>query len=483
MVKDQADQAEILETLETAVESAGLHWESKNLWSLYVMCLTDFGDIAGALHVYRRAVTVPAANVKDHVSSLRKFLLVHVPGEEEVIMKEVEKSVSDLDKEVEERRKFESFLENVHPTKPSKSELSTYKEYVEYLKRSSSSEEVRLVYERCLARSCREEELWLQWAAWEQGLEAGGRLESVLDRGLLCLPNNTALHFMKAEHKEEMGEYEEAHALLLKMAIQKPESSARLKIVHLAIRRGQDKGSVMELYINAYHHMADKKEACDIILQLARYLQTQGCCKDAIHCLDQGIENNMNSEAEHLNFNLYSGKVEIMKFVEPPQVLDICDDAIMSEMNDAYKMKFAEEKVYTARLLGVSHHVVKEAEKEVKKLRSNCADGICDGTFGELNKEEIKKFVCDKCSEKFMNLRNLTYHQRAMHSCGEKCDRCDIMFEDKGLLLKHKQTKTCFWQCEHCKYKSLKKSDVAKHVKRIHHKNIAGIIPLDSSEV
>ena len=288
---------------------------------------------------------------------------------------------------------------------------------------------------------------------------------------------------MKAEHKEEMGEYEEAHGLLLKMAIQKPESSARIKIVHLAIRRGQDKDSVLELYITAYHNMMDKKEASNIMLQLARYLQTKGCCKDAIHCLDQGIENNMNWDAESLNCNLYSAKIDLMKFVEPPKVLEICDDAIMSEMNYASKMKFAEEKVDMAQLLGASHHVVKEAKQEVERLRKKCADSRCDSSSGEHNKEKVKEFVCDKCSEKFMNSRNLTYHQRAMHSCDEKCDRCDSIFEDKGLLLKHKQSKTCFWQCEHCKYKSLKKSDVAKHVKRIHNKNIAGIMRLESTEV
>ena len=114
-------------------------------------------------------------------------------------------------------------------------------------------------------------------------------------------------------------------------------------------------------------------------------------------------------------------------------------------------------------------------------LRKKCADNMCDTSSSERNEEKIKKFVCDRCSEPFMNSRNLTYHQRAMHSSCEKCDRCDSVFEDKGLLLKHKQSKTCFWQCEHCKYKSINKSDVAKHVKRIHSNKIAGIMPLDAS--
>ena len=120
------------------------------------------------------------------LTNLQKFLVAHAPEEEDAIMQEVTKSVGALQNEVERRIKFESCLENVHPNKSSKGEISTFVEYIEYLKQSGSSEEVRQVYERCLARSCREEELWLQWAHWEQGLEGGGRLESVLQRGLLC---------------------------------------------------------------------------------------------------------------------------------------------------------------------------------------------------------------------------------------------------------------------------------------------------------
>ena len=483
LLEAKADQAEILDTLETAVASAGLHWDSKNLWSLYIMCLTDFGDITGALSVYRRAVRVPAAGVKEHITNLQQFLVAHAPEEKEAVIEEVSKSVSDLLMEVERRIKFESCLENVHPNKSTKGEISSYVEYIEYLKQSGSSEEVRLVYERCLARSCREEELWLQWAAWEQGLEAGGRLESVLQRGILCLPRSTALHYIAAEHKEEIGEYEEANELLLKMAIQKPESSARLKIVHLAIRMGQDKESVTELYVKAYHEMSDPKQASEIILKLAKYLQAQGCSKNAIHYLDQGLENNMKFEAESHNSRLYFTKLEIMKSVEPVQVIEICNNAMNSKIDDASKMKFAEEKIDMAQTLGASLHLVKRAEKELSVLRDKCADKGCKSSSGEPPEKKLKKFVCDKCSEKFITFRTLTNHQRIMHSCREKCERCDIIFEDKHMFVKHKQSKTCFWKCEHCKYKSLKYSDVAKHVKSVHKNKIAGILPLGSSIV
>ena len=246
----------------------------------------------------------------------------------------------------------------------------------------------------------------------------------------------------------------------------------------MAIRRGQDKNNVTELFIKAYMEMIDPKEASEIMLKLAKYLQSQGCCKEAIECLDQGLVNNVNLEAESHSIKLYSTKIELMKSIEPAHVINICDDAMNSKIDDASKIKFAEEKVEMAQSLGASLNIVKAAEKEIGMLRAKC-DSSCD----HLPEKKLKKFVCDKCREKFVNSKNLTNHLRVMHSGGEKCERCNSMFDDKALLLKHKQSKTCFWQCEHCKYKSLKYSNVMKHVKSVHKHKIAGINALESSNV
>ena len=224
--------------------------------------------------------------------------------------------------------------------------------------------------------------------------------------------------------------------------------------------------------------MIDPKEASDIMVKLAKYVQNQGCYKEAIECLDQGLVNNVNLEAESHSIKLYSTKIELMKSVEPAHVIHICDAAMNSKIDDASKIKFAEEKVDMAQSLGASLSLVKAAENEICMLRAKC-----ESSSDNPGEKKIKKFVCDKCRENFVNSRNLTNHLRVMHSGGEKCERYGIVFDDKALLLKHKQSKTCFWQCEHCKYKSLKYSDLMKHVKSVHKHKIAGINALESSNV
>ena len=135
-----------------------------------------------------------------------------------------------------------------------------------------------------------------------------------------------------------------------------------------------------------------------------------------------------------------------------------------SNINNEMKVKYAEQKVQIIQSLGLSLKSLKAAQQEVIKLQS----AVC------------KPIVCDKCAEVFVNSRNLINHIRSMHNSGEqKCERCDEVFRDKYLLLSHTQSKTCFWKCKQCSYKSLKNSDVVRHIKRNHKTVVIGIEALD----
>ena len=290
-VENGNDQSEITDLLEEAVVSAGEGWDSSNLWSLYSIYMVNIDDIAGALSVHLRAVTVASSGLQQQVDCIEKFLVKHSPDQEVEVMQEVKKGLCETQKEVEKRSDFESLL--INNSKYSK-DVAIYLKYVEYLKEKGSNNEVRLIYERCLARCCREEELWLKWVQWEQEQGDMDDVESVLIRGQMCLPQSLPLHLIQAEYKEEIGQFEEAHAILSKHATNYPDplSRARLQIIHMEIRQGSSKEQVKELFIEALRNSTDQKNASEIILKLSQYLQTKGSSIEAIEILAQGILNN-----------------------------------------------------------------------------------------------------------------------------------------------------------------------------------------------
>ena len=157
-----------------------------------------------------------------------------------------------------------------------------------------------------------------------------------------------------------------------------------------------------------------------------------------------------------------------MKSVNPAQVVNICNNAMQSNVNNDIKVMYAEQKVEIIQSLGLSLKSMKTAQQEVIELQSAVSKN-------KKSKAPVET-KCDECSEVFTSSRNLSNHMRNMHNSGEqKCERCEEVFKDKSSLLSHMQTKTCFWKCKQCCYKSLKNSDVIRHVKRNHKSVIIGI--------
>ena len=186
------------------------------------------------------------------------------------------------------------------------------------------------------------------------------------------------------------------------------------------------------------------------------------------------------------NEKLYSVQMELMKSVNPANVVDICNNVMQSNIQNEIKVEYAKQKVETIQSLGLSLKSLNAAQQELIQLESAIYERKNKTVTKTTVKHPIKpvknkfesQFQCDKCVEVFVNLRNLNNHIRVMHESGEqKCERCDEVFRDKSVLLSHMQRKTCYWKCKQCSYKSLRYPDV-RHIKRNHEIVVTGIQPL-----
>lgn len=105
----------------------------------------------------------------------------------------------------------------------------------------------------------------------------------------------------------------------------------------------------------------------------------------------------------------------------------------------------------------------------LKKFYKCC---LCDHYF--LSRESLKDherkkhkdYSCDICKEKFTKAFNLKRHTFRKHSSEEKlnCSNCQVFFETKESLKKHK----CQIQCTFCQKTFSTKSNCLKHERNFH---------------
>ena len=176
--------------------------------------------------------------------------------------------------------------------------------------------------------------------------------------------------------------------------------------------------------------------------------------------------------------------MELMKSVSPSNVVDICNNVLQSSIQNEIKVQYSKQKVEIIQSLGLSLKSLNAAQQELIQLESASYEGknttvkkpTVENSMKPIKNKFESKFQCDKCVQVFVTLRNLNNHVRVMHDSGEhKCERCDEVFRDKSVLLSHLQRKTCYWKCKQCNYKSLKNSDVVRHIKRNHEIVVTGI--------
>ena len=293
------------------------------------------------------------------------------------------------------------------------------------------------------------EELWL----WPGGLQA-----SVLYRAMNYLPNSTAIAFQIAEIEEERGDFAKAHTVLARMADLEPLSTASLRRLQLEQRRGSNIEVVGQLFEEVYTKMPGIEEGSEIALKYSDFLRAKGEYILAKDILDRALE------TDTKNSKLYSAKIMLVKFLNPTDVIKICDQAIASEVTIEMKLKFAEEKISETEAMGLSLTNIQKANIEYENLVT--IKNQNQNQNQNQNKQTKQGLKCDSCDTKISDQNSLRKHKILMHTGPVNCERCNIDFDDKYTLKIH--TKTCLWKCSVCPYNSMNRYNIVNHEKLKH---------------
>ena len=285
------------------------------------------------------------------------------------------------------------------------------------------------------------EELWL----WPGGLQT-----KVLYRALSYLPHSTVIAFQLAEIEEELGNFEKAHTVLNKMADLEPLCTASLKRLQIEQRRGSGEEAMRNIFEEVYTNMPGIEEASEIALKFSDFQRAKGSYITAKDTLDRALEVDKN------NSKLYSAKIKLLTFLDPNEVINVCDEAVASNMTSETKIIFAKQKIDEIEAMGLSLNQVKKAKSEYKDLVKNIHQ----------EKQDKPGLTCEICDVKVSCENALRKHNISMHTGPVNCERCHIDIADKYNLKIHLEK--CLWRCSMCPYNSLKKYNITKHEKLKH---------------
>ena len=274
----------------------------------------------------------------------------------------------------------------------------------------------------------------------------------MLYRATDYLPNSTAIAFQLAEIEEERGDFAKAQTVLARMADLEPLSTASLRRLQLEQRRGSSIEVVGQLFEEVYTKMPGMEESSEIALKFSDFLRAKGEYILAKDILDRALE------VDTKNSKLYAAKIMLVKFLNPSEVIKICDQAIASEVTIEMKLKFAEEKIIETEALGLSLTNIQKANIEYKNL-------VTIKNHNQ-NIQTKQGLTCDSCDTKMSDQNSLRKHKILMHTGPVNCERCNIDFDDKYTLKIH--TKTCLWKCSVCPYNSMNRYNIVNHEKLKH---------------
>ena len=432
-----------------AVFMAGSAWYSYNLWRFFIVFETMCGNIGKVCDVYRDLISIPSSAQLKHLHDFEVFLNKYIPDIKNESMEEAIEIVNNLKEERNVRITFEESVKEELEDKVPKKEIVIWKEYLEHMHSTASDAEVRALHERCLSRCFNVEELWLLRIQWEETKGVTDNLSIVLKAGMTMLPANQSICFKSADFKEKQGDFQEAHKILKHFADLFPNSSATMRRVNIEQRRG-DERKVNVLFQQAYNEMEDVSEASEIALKFSLYSRLKGHLQNAAEIILAGAITN-----DDTNEKLYMAQIDIFKILKPCKVLEICDQALASNMNREYKCKFAKEKVTMTEALGLDLEML-----ESSKVALNNLESVKKKHF-KLHRED--NFECDECNENFKSKKTLKNHKSVLHSSHQVCPKCAQICDDKKAFKMH--YKQCEWRCDVCSFATKRRWDLTQHHK------------------
>ncbi|KAL2082145.1 hypothetical protein ACEWY4_021963 [Coilia grayii] len=421
---DGEAESRIRATYEHAVLAAGTDFRSDRLWEAYVTWETEQDKLANVTAVYDRILGIPTQlysqhfqKFKDHVTnsnpkhslSEAEFVQLRAElaaasttsgGEGEAPEEELPPGTEDLadpakrvteienmrhkvietrqeifnhnEHEVSKRWAFEEGIKRpyFHVKPLEKTQLTNWREYLDFELENGTPERVVVLFERCLIACALYEEFWIKYAKYLEGYSIEGVRHVYKKACTIHLPKKPAVHLLWAAFEEQQGNIDEARRVLKSLEEAMPGlAMVRLRRVSLERRHGNldEAEALLRDAITNGKSAKDAGETSFYAVKLARQLmKVQRSKGKAKKVLLEAIEKDQASPKLYLNLLEleYSGDVQ----QNEADIVACFDRALSSPMPLEARLTFSQRKVEFLEDFGSDVNVLVAAYEEHQKL-------------------------------------------------------------------------------------------------------------------
>ncbi|XP_035278924.1 pre-mRNA-processing factor 39-like isoform X1 [Anguilla anguilla] len=417
---DSSTESRIRAAYEHAVLAAGTDFRSDRLWESYINWEAELGNLALVTAIYDRILGIPTQLYSHHFQRFREHVQNNLPkqflSEEEFLQLRAElanagglsgeeatptddlpsgtedladpaKRVTEIENmrhrviearqevfnhnehEVSKRWTFEEGIKRpyFHVKALEKTQLSNWKEYLDFEIENGTPERVVVLFERCLIACALYEEFWIKYAKYLENYSIEGVRHVYKKACTIHLPKKPTLHLLWAGFEEQQGNIEEARGILKGLEEAVPGlAMVRLRRVSLERRHGNME-EAESLLQDAIRNGKNVGELSFYSIKLARQLlKVQRSLEKAKKVLLEAIEKDKMSPKLYLNLLEleYSGDVK----QNEKQILSCFDRALNSPLPLESRLAFSQRKVEFLEDFGSDINTLVSAYEEHQKI-------------------------------------------------------------------------------------------------------------------
>uniref|UniRef100_A0A673W7Q4 Pre-mRNA-processing factor 39 n=1 Tax=Salmo trutta TaxID=8032 RepID=A0A673W7Q4_SALTR len=416
-IKDNADHEDpetpgrIRAAYEHAVLAAGTDFRSDRLWEAYINWETEQEKLANVTAIYDRILGIPTQLYSQHLQRFKEHVQNNNPkhflSEEEFVQLRVELAKANVaaaangegeeatpaeevteienmrhkviesrqevfnqnEQEVSKRWAFEEGIKRpyFHVKALEKTQLSNWKEYLDYEIENGTPERVVVLFERCLIACALYEDFWTKYAKYIEGYSIDGVRHVYKKACTIHLTKKPNIHLLWAAFEEQQGNIAEARRILKALEAAVPAlAMVRLRRVSLERRHGNLE-EAEALLREAIASGKNTSEMSFYAVKLARQLlKVQRSLAKARKVLLEAIDKDQASAKLYLNLLEleYSGDVQQNEV----DILACFDRALSSPLPLDSRLTFSQRKVEFLQDFGSDINKLVTAYDEHQKL-------------------------------------------------------------------------------------------------------------------
>uniref|UniRef100_A0A674ALJ9 Pre-mRNA-processing factor 39 n=1 Tax=Salmo trutta TaxID=8032 RepID=A0A674ALJ9_SALTR len=374
-IKDNADPEDpetpsrIRAAYEHAVLAAGTDFRSDRLWETYINWETEQEKLAKVTAIYDRILGIPTQLYSQHLQRYDGSRVTEIENMRHKVIESRQEVFNQNEQEVSKRWAFEEGIKRpyFHVKALEKTQLSNWKEYLDFEIENGTPERVVVLFERCLIACALYEDFWMKYAKYLERYSIEGVRHVYKKACTIHLSKKPNIHLLWAAFEEQQGNIEEARGILKSLEEVVPGlAMVRLRRVSLERRHG----NLEEAEALLSEAMASGKNASETsfyAVKLARQLlKVQRSLAKARKVLLDTIDKDQTSPKLYLNLLEleYSGDVQ----QNEAEILACFDRALSSPLPLDCRLTFSQRKVEFLEDFGSDINKLVTAYDEHQKL-------------------------------------------------------------------------------------------------------------------